>query len=302
MEEREQLIAQNSDAAVLNTQMDEQLAALVAAQEAERPERQRLEANKKELTVKIQQLNERQLHLQQEARTKRDALTETQHTADQEEFEIKNLRTACRTLETQIVQSPEILKQEIATLGTKLEQERENVVVLEKRGRELVVQADRMGATKTDIVKARKQLDEVEKELARFTTANEDCDRTKDAVIHESGLLKESKAKEQQLKRQIEMISEKIERLTRQQDMKRKTAHANIEQARKDKAALKKEGGSLTNARESKEARATFKAKVTERQELHQRQITAIQEQHARLIDKVFSCDDGLKAKMVAAC
>jgi len=302
LEKREQLAADHSKALTLNAQMDEELASLAAVQEAEMPERQRLEGEGKEMMVKIGVLNKKQLKLQQASHPKRNALSDIIHTVGQEEFEISKLSVACKTLEGQIVQSPEILKQEIALLGAKLEQERENVVVLEKRGRELAVQTDRMSTTKTDIAKARKQLDEVEKEIARLNVANEDCEQTKEGVIREGRLLKESKAKEELLKWQIEDCSEKIARLSQQRDMKRTEAQREIEKARKDNATLKKEGGSLSNARESTQAQATFKAKVTERKEQHQQQIAAIREQHAHLVNKIYSYDDGLKVMMAAAC
>ena len=302
LEKREQLAADHSKALTLNAQMDEELASLAAVQEAEMPERQRLEGEGKEMMVKIGVLNKKQLKLQQASHPKRNALSDIIHTVGQEEFEISKLSVACKTLEGQIVQSPEILKQEIALLGAKLEQERENVVVLEKRGRELAVQTDRMSTTKTDIAKARKQLDEVEKEIARLNVANEDCEQTKEGVIREGRLLKESKAKEELLKWQIEDCSEKIARLSQQRDMKRTEAQREIEKARKENATLKKEGGSLSNARESTQAQATFKAKVTERKEQHQQQIAAIREQHAHLVNKIYSYDDGLKVMMAAAC
>lgn len=302
LEQREQLTAQHADAVALNTEMDEQLASLAAAQEAEMPERQRLEGESKELMATIHELNKKQHHLQSESRTKRDALTEITHTVQQEIFEISKVATVCRTLEGQIVQSPELLKQEIAMLGTQLEQERENVVVLEKKVRELVVRADTMGMTKGDIGKARKQLDGVEAEIARLNTANENCEQTKDSVVREERLLKESKAKGQQLKRQIEMIAEKIARLSHQQDMKRKAAQESIEQARKEKAALEQKGTSITNSEESKGAQETFRAEVAKKKEEHQQDIATMQDQHAQLVEKIYSYNDSLKASMVAAC
>ena len=170
-------------------------------------------------------------------------------------------------------------------------------------GRDLVVRVESITETKSDITKARNALNVIEGEIARLNSTNARTEQINDAVVAQQSQLKEAKAKDQQLKRQTEMAVEKLNRLSTQQDMKRKTAQESLEAARKEKAALEKQGSTARcEAKETDESRARFMAKLDGRKHEHELEMAQLREGHMQLVEQMAVYHDGITGACIAAC
>jgi kinetochore protein Nuf2 len=299
----DELRERNEDAKLINADMDRQLEEMAAANAAEEPVRLQLVQENEGLKDKIRGLHAHDHQFQQQLRVDKDTMTEIVDVVAKKDFEIMDLKKACKLLQGKIVQSPELLKQEIQRLGAQLAEEKENVKQKEQMGRELVVRVESMTDTKSEIAKARNALYVIEGEIGRLNATHVKTDQITDAVVAQQRQLKESKAKEQQMKRQTDIAGEKLNRLSAQQSLKRQTAQESLEVARKNKAALEKEGSSArSEAKETSDTRARFQAKLDARSHQHQLEMDELREQHLQLISQMGVYHNGITQAMTAAC
>jgi kinetochore protein Nuf2 len=125
------------------------------------------------LAEEINTLNHTQAELQKEIRSLKDMATETADKIASEVFSVQTKQSECGKLRSQIVQSPERIKREIVEMGQVLDQEKNNVVLGEKKNKELMARLDALTTAETEVLRGKKLLEECIAELKRCDDAKQ---------------------------------------------------------------------------------------------------------------------------------
>jgi len=300
--EREQMMQQHSEIMEVNVQLDQRLGEIEAARQKDAPIAAALEAECNELSAEINKRNEAQATMQTELRQARNILTDLTDEVAQQIFDINDLQTECRGLQGQIVQSPERIKREIVTMGSQVEAEKENVSTSERKARDLLVRTEALGGTKQTIAKALKTLEDIASEIQRLQTTAEANEGIQEVVQQKGDQLKELRAKEHKIKKQIELARERSSRIAQQQALKREAAAQSMELARREKDLLTNERKMAENqTKRFNDERQALMSLIEQKKAAHAREMEDIRVQQSSLVNQIIGYHDGVEAAMVEA-
>lgn len=301
LEEREQLLQDHAELERVNAERTGTIDQIKAAREADAPKIAELEAHCEALSNQIAELNSKQAGIQAELRTMKDEITNTSDETAKIIFEIQTKQQANSELSSKIVQSPERIKKEIVEMNSSVEDERVNLVGAERRVRELTVRVEGMTLLESDVEKGIKGLTEVASEIERLKKANLEIDESKDAAATENVQLKEITALEQQLKRQIKMVSDRMMNLSSQYDMKQEAGSQSKQMAEKERNRLATEMEKAKAQTVHNQLTAVSTKEKLRALELQQKEeMSILRQEHSDLLKQIGKYHNELEAAMRA--
>eukprot|EP00894_Picocystis_sp_ML_P004855 jgi/Pico_ML_1/55372/g1066.t1 len=226
-------------------ELEEELGRLEKEREDEEPEVQRLEQETRELTAIIVELSKEQGNLQAEVRELKKEGNELADRAANCKFEAHNAKQEAELLRAQLVQSPEKIRQLMSRLEADVECEKKALVEAERKKRELQAKLDVLGKTEREIQKTMQSMQETEAEINNKKGAKKEVKDLKAKLTENEEEVWRLDSEKQLLKRQMQNISERIQRLEHQGALKRDAAFASIEEQKREQATLETNNASV---------------------------------------------------------
>eukprot|EP00963_Diacronema_lutheri_P010908 scaffold1235_cov300-Pavlova_lutheri.AAC.7 len=226
-------------------ELEEELRRLEKEREDEEPEVQRLEQETRELTAIIVELSKEQGNLQAEVRELKKEGNELADRAANCKFEAHNAKQEAELLRAQLVQSPEKIRQLMSRLEADVECEKKALAEAERKKRELQAKLDVLGKTEREIQKTMQSMQETEAEINNKKGAKKEVKDLKAKLTENEEEVWRLDSEKQLLKRQMQNISERIQRLEHQGALKRDAAFASIEEQKREQATLETNNASV---------------------------------------------------------
>ncbi|KAJ3307218.1 kinetochore-associated Ndc80 complex subunit nuf2 [Kappamyces sp. JEL0829] len=145
-------------------------------------------------------------------------------------FLITNVKQDCARLSSRIVSDPAKLLQTIQDMNASVKADKQNVMMAERKSRELRARMDAMSAVEADLDECRALLGEAEQARQKTREASKAFSVLQDSFGRKQNVLRDLEIKEQQHARQEKQASDKLGRLFAHQSS-RQTAN----QSRKEK-------------------------------------------------------------------
>ena len=122
-------------------------------------------------------------------------------------------------------------------------------------------------------------------------------------VVQQKGdQLKELRAKEHKIKKQIELARERSSRIAQQQALKREAAAQSMELARREKDLLTNERKMAENqTKRFNDERQALMSLIEQKKAAHAREMEDIRVQQSSLVNQIIGYHDGVEAAMVEA-
>lgn len=218
--------------------IEEELERLEKEREEEEPEVLRLERETRELTAIIAELSKEQGNLQAEVR---ELKTESNSIADRSancKFELHNAKQEAELLRAQLVQSPEKIRQLMSRLEADVENEQTLLKKTDEMKHELECRMDLLQKVEKEIQKTMQSMKETEQEINSKKDAKKDVKDLKAKLTENEEEVWRLDSEKQLLKRQMQNISERVQRLEHQGALKRDAAFASIEEQKREQASL----------------------------------------------------------------
>lgn len=219
-------------------ELEEELKTLEMEREKEEPEVQRLEQETRELMAIIAELSKEQGNLQADVRELKKEGNELADRAANCKFEAHNAKQDAELLRAQLVQSPEKIRQLMSRLEADVDCEKKALAEAETKKRELQTKLDVLGKAEKEIQKTMQSLKETEEEINNKKGAKKEVKDLKAKLTENEEEVWRLDSEKQLLKRQMQNISERIQRLEHQGALKRDAAFASIEEQKREQATL----------------------------------------------------------------
>ncbi|KAI9019812.1 Nuf2 family-domain-containing protein [Hyaloraphidium curvatum] len=204
-------------------------------------------------------------------------------------------------LKSRIVPNPEKLKQSIVDMGTALQTEKNNLVALEKKARELQAKLDMFGSIEQDLVPCIDAMKECESEMKRADETLKKVHDDKDKIEKKSATLRDLMVKETQLKRQVVTAQEKVQRLQRHQGMKREAAEIKLKKLKEEYSAISLERQNVQlKIDQNRRIAEEMEAKTAELRKQMEGEMAAIHEDYESLKDHLEAYQDDMWRAMQA--
>ncbi|KAI9096105.1 Nuf2 family-domain-containing protein [Phlyctochytrium arcticum] len=184
------------------------------------PQAQALRDRNSELTSDLRELKKIQTGLTPQAESLKKEKLQLADQITEKEESIANLKQDCIRLESRIVKSPEELKNSIAEMSATLTNDKQAILVSEKKTRDLQTRIDLLAAGQVDLDTVLDRLRDVEREKARLESSLEKLRGEREAMAKAKAELRDLRVKEEQLKRQLTSATEKLNRLATHQSSK----------------------------------------------------------------------------------
>jgi chromosome segregation ATPase len=216
-------------------ELQSQLKLLRSKEDAETPIRVQLEADIANLVVEITALNKEQATLQSDIRSLKNHNNECADKLNTLKFQMMNLRQEIAKLNSQIVHSPEKTKKMIEDMKVSLGKEKELLMEVEQRGEDLQERAEILAKVEKEVTRNTKLLDECEQERSRSKAQRKNLKSSKTTLMEKENLLRELNSNDQIVKRQVQAMQDKVERLAKLEEDKTSAAEEAIAEAHKDR-------------------------------------------------------------------
>ena len=151
---------------------------------------------------------------------------------------ISALKQDINKLKSKIVDNPERLFQIIAELNQKITGEKATLATVEKKSRDLASKIEGLQGLEQDLVKSTAMMKDVESEIKKLEETNKQIQQQKDVIARQQSELKDLNAEDQHHKRQLTSIQEKIAKLQKQQEVKRKSLEEKLVDMKREYEAL----------------------------------------------------------------
>lgn len=288
LEEREKLIQLHTEQEAINTERRATVQKIKSDQQADAPHVTALEESCKSLETQITDLNSQQLAMVNQVRSIDNKVIEIDDQTKQLIFENNSKEQECQQLSSKIVQSPERMKKEIVEMHSKVETERETQTEAERRVRDLTVRVERMAQTQADLEKCYKEMKFVEAEINKVKRTQGDVETVKDQVRNKTNKLKELSAQEQNAKRHVSMVNERLMNASNQYEMKKEASSRSLQltQQERDRLAAEKENTKTLTTENQKQVNAT-EDKLRDAEKSHKQDMQSLRDEHARLLEQV---------------
>jgi kinetochore protein Nuf2 len=248
----------------------------------------KVEAEDQSVLLRNNKLNKQQAALQEEVRGLKQVVNQASDAASQAKFDLTALEQDHDQLLDQVVHSPEKHKQAISELASAAEDRR--------------VYYAQLGNTSIDNDRKLELINKFEKEVGRCIKLMEDLDaavgRKKDvsqqvkdsrqAISSNERLLAETSGTTATLRRHIDTVSDKLQRLEHQGSLKLEAAASCVEEQLKSREAVEAENAAMAaRAAEDEAAIRTLKEKMLELQMTHDGAVRGVFDKYAVLRQSV---------------
>ncbi|KAI8848697.1 Nuf2 family-domain-containing protein [Chytridium lagenaria] len=210
VDQRQLLLEKNQDLA-------DKVNSLKLQRAEEEPAYQRCRERNQHLTAELRDLKRVQMAMTEEIDSLKKSKADITDKLNNTQFLLVNGKQDCVRLRSRIVQSPEKLQQAISDMNQSVQGEKINISSLEKRIRDLHAKMDHFSVLDQDLLSCVKLMEECELEMKRSNAADLSVRSEKEAIEKRRLELRDAAQREQQTKRQLNNIEEKMTRLDRQQ-------------------------------------------------------------------------------------
>ena len=271
-----------------NAKLRGDIKTLEEARDAEAPQLVELEQATADLESQLRVLNKEQALLQSEIRSTKQATSEVADKASGEKFKILNAQKEKQKLEAQIVESPELLQKALKELQTSIEHEREAVSHNERRSREAGSKVESMAKVEKEILKATRLMEDVEKEIGRYKEFSKKVKNMNAKLVSNETEVISLGASHQHVKRQSQMLSERLNRLQQQSQLKLEAADSTLQDYVRNKENAEAENAATIAKLSNNEAIArSIQDKIHELKATHQLELNTLADKYGTLRHQV---------------
>jgi kinetochore protein Nuf2 len=300
-QESEDLDAQRQDLQDENEQLQKRLAELRADKEELVPLKEEIVADCDALTTDVTKLNKRQATLGNEIK---ELKAESNQYMDRIATDIMRTHEAkqeTEKLRTQIVQSPEKIKKQLADMKTAVNGERSNVAGQESQLKDVRGRLDRVQKLNKDMKKNLAVVDELEAQAEKAKNAKAVLKETSTNIESNEDERRTLRNEEQTLRRQLDATKEKMKRVKAEGEQALKRAQMQLTKSQQEKVGL--ETGKAQNQAQiaqNEEMYNEMRENLDRLQRDHDADVDGMQALCGRLQAQVNSYHESLERRMVA--
>ncbi len=217
-----------------NAELTAQLRKLRALLEKDEPEVEVLTKEAKAKQAELASLNSEQASLRSDLEEIKRRCKDLEDERKSTEFRLFTARQEAQRTRSQIVQSPEKLKRNIAQLNTDLEAEKSHLGSLERQQLDLRTRADAVVRVDKDVTKVVKSLEECEAERAKKKAFKAERKAAEEGVNENEKTARDLVTAEQLAKRQVQASHERAQRVNKQYSLKVQAAEQALGAARSE--------------------------------------------------------------------
>jgi len=262
-----------------NTQMALAIEKIESARAEERPQVEELEREVYELELKMK-LHRKQGEQNTEIQKLKIQTAEQQDAVESKKLSIVNQRQENSKLSMQVVRSPDKLKTQLAEMQAQLDNETEAVNDAATRSRGIASKRETLSDLTEELKKCAASMEEVAAEISKAENEKQQIKEVRARTQRSNEQLKECDAQEQHLKREAELLNERIARLDNQKMQKHSQAEKELEMVKEDQHALETEiVAAKERLAEGEKYAQAMKNKTNTMQSKHDGEIAAMKEQ-----------------------
>uniref|UniRef100_A0A7S3A1N2 Kinetochore protein NUF2 n=1 Tax=Rhodosorus marinus TaxID=101924 RepID=A0A7S3A1N2_9RHOD len=209
--------------------------------EAERPQSEALEKKTSSLASELQELHEKQSKLQADIRKLKAEASELAEKAASLKVKVLHEEQEVGRYESMVVSSPERVRKEIEDQQEQLEYDREQIVSMERRTRELQNRVSGLQVCETDVRMGTTVMEECEREMDRSKVQLQLVRDRKQAISIAESELRRLENQESYLKRQVQSSEERISRIQKQISDRELEVQASYEKLQNDRVVAERE-------------------------------------------------------------
>lgn len=257
---------------------------LQAQREQHLPEIEALGLETEALAENIAGMNQRQAEIGAELKAAKGAVQETDDAVKSARFMALNARQENERLESQVVKSPEKLKQSIADMGDELVAEKAELQALATKVRELQSRLDLYAGTCEKLEKRATNLDEFGEGQRRLKELQKSSRARMSEVDENQEAVRELTAEEQRLRKLLNTGRDNLFRLQRQFEERKHKAQLALDEVENERAAAARRNQQERQETEAKEAMARHRREELERRSAeHSADMAALRERYSGL-------------------
>ncbi|KAJ3306519.1 kinetochore-associated Ndc80 complex subunit nuf2, partial [Blyttiomyces sp. JEL0837] len=224
-----------------NRELADQVNTIRLKRAEEEPEYQKRKEINHGLTTELRELKRIQTSLTSEIDALKKQKTELTDKLANTNFLVMNCKQDCARLRGRIVHSPEKLQQAVVDMTQSLQSEKATLASVGKRCNDLYAKLDTMEEADAELLACLKLMEECDAAIKKSSSAGGKVSFEKENIEKKRQEMGDIEIKEQHLTRQLTNVSEKIERLKRQQEMKRQAGSERMAKSQSEYEAISKE-------------------------------------------------------------
>ncbi|KAJ3415273.1 kinetochore-associated Ndc80 complex subunit nuf2 [Chytridiales sp. JEL 0842] len=206
-----------------NREVAEQVNTLRLQRAEEEPAYQKRRDENQKLAADLREFKKTQTAMTNEIEALKKAKAEVTDKSANTQFLVANGKQDCIRLRSRIVPCPEKLQQALVDMNQSVQMEKSNLQTLERRTRDLDSKIEMMTTVDQSVVSCLKVMEECESEMKKANAASAKVQAEMENIEKKKILLRDVDIKEQQMKRQLNNVEEKISRLQKQWEAKKDT-------------------------------------------------------------------------------
>eukprot|EP00050_Salpingoeca_kvevrii_P001337 m.168026 g.168026 ORF g.168026 m.168026 type:complete len:203 (-) comp10351_c0_seq12:425-1033(-) len=152
----------------------------------------------------------------------------------QRKFEVQSIEADIAKLQTQIVQSPDRIRREIAHRSEQLELEKEHVLATERKAMQIKSKVDEYERLASALSRTCTLMETTVEFTNQKKTGKRDLEKLLTTNGQEQQVLRDLSAQHNQVQRQISTAKDKLGRLQRQQEMRRQQETDEMDKLQQD--------------------------------------------------------------------
>jgi len=286
--EEDQLLDRKFKTEEEHARMEEQLVNLHTSMERDRPAVDRLTKEVEELENSIKDMMAQREALDAKKHDIKQKATDVTDRLNQAKIDHELEAQENQRLQQQIVRSPARLKKETEEQEAELAAERENVVQQERKSRDLLVKLNSLEKVEADVVKSIKMTQECTSEFSKCAASQKEIEANQEKVVRAQSILTDKTNQDQQLRRQLTTVTDKVARVNKANDSKREQAEDELHDVRKERQAIERERMGVNKKIDACEQEiAELKNKLAAAERAHAKQISEFRNAYALLTENV---------------
>jgi len=259
------------------------------ARDAEEEETLKLEKETIELEAQLRTLNKEQAVLQSEIRTSKSVSKEMSDKVQEEKAKLEEENKKKEELKSRIVlDSPGKMQKVLKEIEDNIENERQCIADVESRARDASHKLETLCRSEKDLLKLTKLMEEVEKDIEKYKDTSRKVKESSAQVVNHENELISLGAQEQHLKRQQNMLTERLGRLEQQFQLKVEATASSVENQQRNKENAQMEHMTAQQKLMNNEAICkTYQEKIKELKTSHGQEIHALNDKYNQLCHQV---------------
>ncbi|KAI9341878.1 Nuf2 family-domain-containing protein [Obelidium mucronatum] len=227
-QQSEEIVRQKALLQEKNQEIAERVNTMRLQRAEEEPSYQRMREKNLALTAELRELKRIQTAMTSDIENLKKHKNDSIEKMNNTQFLLANCKQDCVRLRSRIVPNPEKLQQALVDMNNSIAGEKQSLSAREKQYRELLGKMEAMGTVQQDLAMCTKLMEECEFEMKKASTAANKLGLEQENRERKKQELHEVNVKEQQMKRQLANISEKLNRHAKQQESRKQSTDAKM--------------------------------------------------------------------------